>query len=112
MSKVTIKDLIIDHNASVGKTAIVRSVRAKFKYINGVRSLEQEGFSVDTVLPERDYNSLTVSVSSIPPELEQLNGNPVVQFENLTLFTYGPLTDLKVGAKADSVHIVGGKTKT
>ena len=104
-----VRDLVISHSASVGTSLIVKSIRTRYKYVDNKRTTDQDGFSIDCVLPERGYIDLTVSVPKIPAELEQLNGNnPVVQFENITLFTYGPQTDSKVGAKADSVHIIGG----
>lgn len=106
-----VRDLVIDHNGTAGKTAIVKTVRAKFKYVDNHRTAEQEGYTIECVLPERGYNDLTVAVTEIPEELVQYTGNPVVQFDNLTLFTYGPQADLKVGARASSARIIGGKAK-
>lgn len=106
-----VRDLVIDHSGTAGKSAIVKSVRIKHKYVANKPTSEQDGYAIECVLPERGYNDLTVAVPEIPEELGQCSGNPVVQFEELNLFIYGPQTDLKVGAKASSVHIIGGKTK-
>lgn len=109
---MTVKDLAIDHYGSTGKSAIVKRIRTKVKYINNKRTNEQDGYAVDCVLPERSYNDLTVVVPAIPEELMQYSGNPIVCFEGLNLYVYGPQNDPKVGAKASSVHIVDGKSKT
>ena len=83
-----------------------------FFYADGKRTNEQDGYTVTCVLPERDYEELAVSVPTLSAELEQCTGNPVVQFDGLTMSIYGRPDDLRIAAKASAVRIVDGKTKT
>ena len=53
-----------------------------------------------------------MSVPTLSAELEQCTGNPVVQFDGLTMSIYGRPDDLRIAAKASAVRIVDGKTKT
>ena len=106
-----VKNVVIDSLATCGKSAIVTDVRIKYKYENGQRTSEQEGYSVACVLPERSYDDLVVSVPAIPSALEQLEGNPLVQFEGLVLTLYGRPDDLRIAAKASAVRIADGKSK-
>lgn len=108
---MTIKNVIIDPAATCGKTAIIKSVRPRYRYIDGRRTDVQEGYSIACVLPERGYEELSVSVPSIPAELEGCTGNPCVTFDGLTLSVYGRPDDLRLSAKAAAVHMVDGKAK-
>ena len=109
---MNIKNAKIDAYATCGKTAIVKGVRIKYKYADGKRTNEQDGYTVTCVLPERDYEELAVSVPTLSAELEQCTGNPVVQFDGPTMSIYGRPDDLRIAAKASAVRIVDGKTKT
>ena len=107
-----VKSVVVDAMATCGQTAIVTDVRSKNKYVDGQRTAEPDGYAVSVVLPERGYVELVVSVPAIPDALESLVGNPIVQFEGLALSIYGRQDDLRIAAKASSVQIVTGKTKT
>ena len=107
-----VRNVVIDAYATCGKTAIVTGVRAKNKYVNGQRTDEQDGYAISVVLPERGYEDLVVSVPTIPDALEPLEGNPVVQFEGLTLSIYGRPDDLRIAARASAVQVNTGKAKT
>ena len=108
---MNLKSIIIDAAATCGKTAIVKSVRPRYRYIDGRRTDVQEGYSIACVLPERGYEELTVSVPSIPAELEGCTGNPFVTFDGLTLSVYGRPDDLRLSAKATAVRLVDGRSK-
>ena len=108
---MNLKSIIIDAAATCGKTAIVKAVRPRYRYIDGRRTDVQEGYSIACVLPERGYEELTVSVPSIPAELEGCVGNPLVSFDGLTLSIYGRPDDLRLSAKAAAVRMVDGKAK-
>lgn len=108
---MTIKNVVIDAAATCGKTAIVKSVRPKFRYVDGRRTDVQEGFSIACVLPERGYEELSISVPAIPAELEGCVGNPLVSFDGLTLSVYGRPDDLRISAKAAAVRMVDGRSK-
>lgn len=109
---MNIRDIVIDPTATCGKTAIVKSVRPRYRYADGRRTDVQEGFSIACVLPERGYEELVVSVPSIPAELVEYTGNPTVIFDGLSLSVYGRSDDLRLSAKAAAVRMVDGKAKT
>lgn len=108
---MNIKNTVIDAAATCGRTAIVKGIRPRYRYIDGRRTDVQEGYSIACVLPERGYEELSVSVPSIPAELEGCTGNPFVTFDGLTLSVYGRPDDLRLSAKATAVHMVDGKAK-
>ena len=108
---MNIRDIVIDPTATCGKTAIVKSVRPRYRYVDGKRTDQQEGYTISCVLPERGYEELSISVPSIPAELEGCAGNPAIQFDGLTLSVYGRSDDLKISVKAAAVRLVDGKAK-
>ena len=108
-----IKSLVIDAHATCGDFAIATAVRPKFKYENGQRLNEQDGYTITCVLPEHGYEELVVAVPAVPAELEQLTGNPIVHFDALLLSLYlNKDKEYKISAKANAVHIVDNKDKS
>ena len=105
------KDLVVDAYATCGQTAIARSIWIKYKYVDGVKTAEQEGYSIECVLPERHYNDITVSVRQVPDTLLQRTDDPVIAFDNLQLTIYGRLDDLRIVAKASAAREVDSKHK-
>lgn len=101
------RNVTIDAAATCGSTAIVTAVRPKYKYVNGAKTNEQEGYSISCVLPERSYQDLTVTVPAIPPELEDLHATPLVRFDGLALTIYGRSDDLRIAARAAAVYVIG-----
>lgn len=107
------KSAVIDAYATCGNSAIATAVRIKFKYVDGNRTNEQDGYTVTCVLPERKYQELVVTVPSIPAELDQPipDDGIVVRFEGLTITLYGR-DDVRLAAKATAVHVIDGKHKS
>lgn len=108
---MNVRNVVIDAQATCGKTAIVTGVRPKYKYVDGKRTTEQDGYAIACVLPDRGYDDLVVSVPDIPEGLAQLHGNPTVQFDGLTMSIYGRPDDLRVAARASAVRIIDSKGK-
>ena len=98
-----ILNLVIDVKASLGNKFLFFFIRPSYKYENGKRLDEIEGYKYDIVLPERKYEKMSVKISGearFPYPVE----NPInVEFEGLKLKPYWYSGRYDVSATASNI---------
>lgn len=100
---MNIQDLIIDANATVGKKLLLTEVLPSFKYENGKRTDEVNGFKYVVAMAERHLEKLSVKIDGdLQLEMPE-NDYPLVRFEGLELSVYRIANEYRVAAKAKSI---------
>ena len=106
MLKIT--DLVIS-NDSIGKKALLVEVKPRYKYANGQRTEEIEGYAYTIVLPEKQFKKLIVKIDGDKKMDTPAEGYTEVIFEGLELSIYWVQGQYAVAAKATGIRPVNSK---
>lgn len=105
---LNLTDLIIS-NDSIGKKTFLVDVKPRFEYSNGKRTDKISGYGYTVVLPEKQFEKLTVKIDGDKKMDAPADGYTDVTFENLELSIYWSQGQYAVSAKATGIHVVNGK---
>lgn len=101
-----ILSLVIDVNASLGNKYLLTDIRPVYKYENGKRLDDIDGYKYDIVLPDKKFEKIAVKIcgeAKIPYPVEE----PVnVEFEDLKLKPYWFSGRYDVSATASDIRVV------
>ena len=102
-------DVIID-NKSIGNKCLLVEVRPKYEYVNNRRTDKVVGYGYTVVLPDKQYEKLTVRIDG-PKVMDTPDGYVDVGFDNLELYMYWYQGQYAIGARAAGIYpLVDKKT--
>ena len=96
-----INDLVIDANRTLGGQKLLTAIIPSYKYENGEKTAEIDGYNYEVVLTQRGFEKIRVKIEG-PQAFDMPSDYPLVEFEGLEIKAYviggNPL--IKFGAKA------------
>lgn len=94
-------DLIIDPR-SIGKSQLLVDVLPVYRYENGKKTGEIEGYRYILVLPERGFEKISVKILG-DKQMEKPDGYVDVAIDRLELFIYWMSGEYHLGATATAI---------
>ncbi len=102
---IKITDLKVDPN-SLGSGLILTDVTPAYKYADGQKTNEVEGYRYTIAAPEHGLKKITVKIKG-KQQIEANNELKIVEFTELTLKPYFRAGEVLIAAVADAISVVG-----
>lgn len=101
---ISVHDLIIDNNSTLGRTFILVKTAPSFEYANGVATQRRDGTKYTLAFPEREMKRLVVKIPG--PQTIELENCAImdVSIEGLQLYVYALNGRIHVGARATGIR--------
>lgn len=100
-----ISDLIIDVNKTLGGQKILTAITPAYKYANGEKTEEIEGYNYEIVLPQREFEKVRIRIAG-RQAFDMPEVYPAVDFEGLEIKAYVISGSPLIKFTADAIKIV------
>ena len=101
----SIKDISIDAKATVGNKLLLTDVTAYYRYNNGAKTDEIEGYKYTVACEDKNYEKIAVKIPGVK-QLEKPEKKQYVEFKDLEVYAYFFDGKYNVGARAAAIKEV------